>query len=110
MDKVIEIIRKNNKLTVHMDNVTPVEVLGLLKHIVIDLAKDVKEQRGVGACGQFLEIVGDNFSAKSLDFLVNNIDREDFKKRAIEFVKGDDVFDPDEYLKELEKKLADRAK
>ena len=110
MDKVIEIIRKNNELTVHMDNVTPVEVLGLLTHVVIDLAKDVKEHGGVGACGQFLEIVGENFSAKSIDFLVNNIDREDFEKRAIEFVTGDDVFDPEEYLKELDKKLADRAK
>ena len=110
MDKVIEIIRKNNELTVHMENVTPVEVLGLLTHVVINLAKDVKEHGGVGACGQFLEIVGENFSAKSLDFLVNNIDREDFEKRAIEFVTGDDVFDPEEYLKELDKKLADRAK
>ena len=110
MDKVIEIIRKNNELTVHMDNVTPVEVLGLLTHVVIDLAKDVKEHGGVGACGQFLEIVGENFSAKSIDFLVNNIDREDFETRAIEFVTGDDVFDPEEYLKELDKKLADRAK
>lgn len=110
MDKVIEIIRKNSELTVHMENVTPVEVLGLLTHIVVDLAKEVKEHGGVGACGQFLEIVGENFSAKSLDFLVNNIDREDFEKRAIEFVTGDDVFDPEEYLKELEKKLKDRAK
>ena len=110
MDKVIEIIRKNSELTVHMENVTPVEVLGLLTHIVVDLAKEVKEHGGVGACGQFLEIVGENFSAKSLDFLVNNIDREDFEKRAIEFVTGDDVFDPEEYLKELEKKLKDLAK
>ena len=110
MDKVIEIIRKNNELTVHMDNVTLVEVLGLLTRIVIDLAKGVKEHDGVGACGQFLEIVGDSFSAKNLDFLMNNIDREDFEKRAMEFVKDDGVFDPDEYLKELEKKLEDRAK
>ena len=110
MEKVIEIIRRNDELTVHMDNVTPVEVLGLLTHVVINLAKEVKEHGGVGACGSFLEIVGENFSAKSLDFLVNNIDREDFEKRAIEFVTGDDVFDPEEYLKELEKKLEARAK
>lgn len=110
MEKVIEIIRRNNELTVRMDNVTPVEVLGLLTHVVINLAKEVKEHGGVGACGQFLEIVGENFSAKNLDFLMNNIDREDFNKRAIEFVTGDDVFDPDEYLKELKKKLEDRAK
>lgn len=89
MDKVIELVKRNNNITVHIENVTIVDLVTFLSHVVIDVAKDAKEDGGMGAYGQFLDIIEKTFNAKTIDFMVNNLERDDFIERTMEELLGD---------------------
>ena len=84
MDKVIELKRINNELTVRIENVSTLELVSFLSHAVVGVAKDIKENGGIVAYGKFLSLLETSFEAESIDFLVNNIGRENLIERAME--------------------------
>ena len=85
-NKVIKIVRENERVEVEYKNVDTLEILALVVKIVAELLKDMKEQKGFSSYGLLLESVEDMFSAKSLDFIVNNDGSPDFEERAVAFI------------------------
>lgn len=85
-NKVIKIVRENKRVEVEYKNVDTLEILSLVVKIVAELLKDMKEQKGFSSYGLLLEAVEDMFSAKSLDFIVNNDGSPDFEERAVAFI------------------------
>lgn len=85
-NKVIKIVRENKRVEVEYKNVDTLEILSLVVKIVVGLLEDMKKQKGFASYGLLLETVEDMFSAKSLDFIVNNDGSPDFEEKAVAFI------------------------
>lgn len=85
-DKLIKIIRENERAEVEYKNVDTLEILSLVATIVINLLQDLKEGKGMAAYGELLEVIAKVFSVKTLDFLVHIDETADFAEQAAAFI------------------------
>lgn len=85
-NKVIKIVRENERTEVEYKNVDTLEILSLVTKIVINLLQDLKEEKGMAAYGELLEVIAKVFSVKTLDFLAHIDETADFAEQAAAFI------------------------